>query len=252
MTYLSTIIAVLLFIPFVGWGIYILRLQLQFREEMEPVAKWATVVGVALFFIIELNLLRVGLSGNRLYYLMTAMALMVSTTALYGHLFVSIASQLAVDMIHPPQEQESETPQFSSAEALEEIGDYTGALNEYFVLARIFPKDPEPVLKIADAYIHLNDIENAVVYFEKGLAGIGFPDRAIRITNRLVGIYDKQLERPDDARRILKEFVARFPSSEHVNSVKAKLDRMDAKKEEPKPFKSATGLLEPPSTDLLG
>lgn len=252
MSFLSAFIAIALLIPFVAWGIYILRLQLTFREELKPTTKRVTVAGVIIFFAIELNLLPVLLGANPLYYFMTTLALILSTAALYGHLFVSIASQMAVDMIHPPHEHQPETPDFAPAEALEEIGDYQGALNEYLVIARIFPKDPDPVLKIADTYILLDDFDNAVRFFEKGLAAIGSPDRAVRITNRLSGIYNRQLNQPEDAKRILGEFLERFPDSEHRDNVQTKLDRMSQKKKPPQTFKSATGLLEPPPSDLLG
>ncbi len=252
MSFLSNFIAIALIIPFVAWGIYILRLQLTYREELETTAKWATIAGVIIFFIIELSLLRVSLGTKSIVYFLTTLALILSTAALYGHLFVSIASQMAVDIIHPPQEHEPDAPDFAPAEALEEVGDYKGALNEYLVIARIFPNDPDPVLKIADTYIHLDDLDEAVRFFEKGLSAVASPDRAIRITNRLSGIYNKQLNRPEEAKRILEEYLDRFPDSEHGANIQTRIEKISKRKTQPKVFKSATGLLEPPPTDLLG
>lgn len=252
MSLLSTFIAVALLLPFVSWGIYILRLQLTYREELETTAKWMTVAGVVIFFIIELNLLRVSLGTNSIDYFMTTLALILSTAALYGHLFVSIASQMAVDIIHPPQDHEPDTPDFAPAEALEEVGDYEGALNEYLVIARIFPKDPDPILKIADTYLLLDDLEQAIHFFEKGLAAVAAPDRAMRIANRLSAIYNRQLHKPEEAKRVLNDFLDRFPDSEHADNIHSRLKKMGEEKIEPQAFKSATGLLEPPPPDLLG
>jgi hypothetical protein len=250
MSFISTFIAVALLVPFFGWGIYILRLQLIFREELESFAKWTTVVGVFVFFILEMKLLRVSLGGDSSYYIITTLALLLSTTALYGHLLVSIASQMAVDMIHPPQEHDVDAPEFSQAEALEEVGDYKGALNEYLVMARSFPCDPEPIVKIADTYEALGEVENVVLYLEKALAVIGTPDHAVRVTHRLSSIYNREMAQPEEAIRVLVDFVERYPTSENTDKVQAKIDRLSEKEPEPEEFKSVTGMLEAPPVDL--
>jgi len=163
---------------------------------------------------------------------------------------VSIASQMVVDMIHPPQEHELEAPEFAPAEALEEVGDYDGALNEYLVMARIFPRDPEPIVKIADTYQELGDAENTAVYLEKALMVIVTPDHALRVTHRLSGIYNRELHQPDEAVRVLEDFITRFPDSDKTEKVQTKIDRLVGAESEPEEFKSVTGLLEAPPTDL--
>ena len=250
MTFILPIIFIFLLIPYMGWGIYILRLQLKYREELEASVKWATVAGVIAFHFLQLSILRRWMGTDSGDYLFTTLGLMLSSVALYGHLVMSIASQIAVDMIHPPDEHESDTPDFAPAEALEEIGDYEGALNEYMVIGRIFPKDPDPLLRLADTYMHLGETEKALVYFSKGLNCVGFPERALRITNRMYGIYANTLDNSEEAKAVLHDFLQRFGDTEEGESVRKRLEIFDKPKEEVT-FQSVTGMLEPPPSDLL-
>ncbi len=236
-----------------GWGIYILRLQFTFREELEAQFKWFTVAGVLIFLVTELFILRLWMGTSSGYYAFTTLALMLTTAALYGHLFVSIASQMAVDIIHPPDEHEPDVPDFSPAEALEQVGDYDGALKEYLVIGRIFPKDPDPVLRLAETYMHIDEKEKAAKYFERGLDLIAEPIRAQRVTNRLFGIYTRELEQPDKAKAILENFLQRYTGSEECAAIERRLKQLEEPKEESEVFQSTTGMLEsmePPSVDL--
>lgn len=253
MSIVSSFIAMALFVPFVGWGIYILRVQLVHHEELAPVARWVTLGGVLAFFLIELGVLRIWLGSNTVEYFISALGLILSATALYGHLFISVASQLVVDLIHPSHDISDEElrPDFSAAEALEEVGDYDGALSEYLVMARIFPADADPVLRVAEVYLRLEDHANGTKFLEKGLNRIDSPERAMRVTNRLFGIYKQELGKPEESRRVLNDFLDRFPGSEYSETVQSRLDRLEQKKDGPKPHKSVTGLLEPPPGDLL-
>lgn len=247
------IIFIVLLIPYVAWGIYILRLQLRYREELEANIKWATATGVFVFLFVELFILRQWMGGRSGFHIFTTLGLMLSTAALYGHLFVSIASQIVVDMIHPPDKHESHHPDFAPAEALEEIGDFNGALNEYLVIGRIFPRDPDPVLRLADIYLHLDETHKAIKYFSKGLSLIHEPERALRITNRISGIYTQTLDQPEEAKKVLYNFMERFSDADECASVQRRLDSMNkTKDEEPEVFHSTTGMLEPPPNDLLG
>ena len=253
MTIVLPFIFITLLIPYLLWGIYILRLQFTYREELEAKMKWSTISGVLAFFFIELFVLRKWIGADSTTYLFTTMGLMLSTAALYGHLAVSIASQMVVDFIHPPDDHESHTPDFAPAEALEEIGDYNGALQEYLVIGRIFPKDPDPLLRLADTYMHIDDPENAVIYYEKGVALVLESERALRITNRLFGIYTTTLEQDEAAKEALHQFLKRFPDSEECASAQRRLNQLDKpKKKENEVFQSVTGMLEAPPNDLLG
>ena len=226
---------------------------MRYREELEASIKWITVAGVIAFLTIELFILRKWMGDLSIYYMFTTLGLMLSTAALYGHLIVSIASQIAVDMIHPPDKHEAHIPDFAPAEALDEIGDYEGALNEYLVIGRIFPNEPDPILRLADAYMNLDDIDQALKYFLKGLSLINAPNRALRITNRIAGIYSRTLDLPEEAKKVLQSFVKRFPTADECSSVLRRLDAMEKPdKKEVEVFKSTTGMLEPPPSDLLG
>lgn len=246
-----SVLASLLLIPYVGWGVYVLRRQLIHHDELPRPVQWATLLGVLGFHIIELMVIRVPMGSESGLYLLTTLALVMSTTALYGHLFVSMFSQLIVDLIHPSTDHPVDHADFSAAEALEEVGDYQGALNEYTVMARMFPRDPEPILKVAETHLELDQIEEAIRFFEMGLKKVEEPQRALGVTNRLFGIYNGIQQSKDDARDVLKRYLERFPDSEFSESVQNRLERLDTKPIA-KPFKSVTDLLEPPSSDLLG
>ena len=248
---LMTGMAGLLWIPFVGWGVYVLRLQYKFHEELRPTTKWVTAVAVLLFVAVELSTAQVQMRHSPGLFMLTMLALLASTTALYGHLFVSMASQLLVDMIHPDQDVAIDQPDYAAAEALEQVGDYEGALSEYLVMARIFPGETDCVLKVAEAFLKVDKSDQAVIYFEKALARTGQDESAFRVTNRLSGVYQRNLDQPDEAKEVLHRFIERFPHSSYVESAERRL-RMMEPSAAPKPFKSVTDLLEPPPSDLLG
>jgi hypothetical protein len=243
-------ITILLLIPFVGWGIYILRIQLKYREDLRRNAQIATVIGVLIFLTIEISIMQVSLGARSGMYILSVLALLMSTAALYGHLFVSIASQLIVNVIYPNDEIVVERPDFAAAEALEEIGDHAGALNEYLVMGRLFPKDPETVIKIGEAHLELDHIDDAAMYFERAFTQVGDAESGIRITNRLVSIYKGIQEDPDHAKEVLHRYLEKYPESKFDDSVQRRLRQLEPKKKIP--FKSVTDLLEPPPSDLLG
>ena len=250
-SFLMTGVAGLLWIPFIVWGVYVLRLQYKFHEELHTSTKRITAAAVFLFIMFELRTAQVTMQNSPGLFILTVLALLASTTALYGHMFVSMASQMMVDMIHPNQDVAIEQPDYASAEALEEVGDLEGALSEYLVMARIFPRETECILKVAEAYLKLDRVDEAVKYFERALEKSGHDESAYRVTNRLSGIYQRIQDKPDEAKEVLHKFIDRFPKSSYVESAQRKL-RMMEPAAAPKPFKSVSDLLEPPPTDLLG
>ncbi|NTV80676.1 MAG: hypothetical protein HGA24_04550, partial [Candidatus Aminicenantes bacterium] len=52
----------------------------------------------------------------------------------------------------PGERSKTHEPQYAPAEALERDEDYDGALREYMVIARIFPKDPTALLRIVNRH----------------------------------------------------------------------------------------------------
>ncbi len=220
------VLAAILLVPYLGWGVYTLRLRYAHHEELSPITEAVTLTLVAAFFFLELAMLRAPLSGARVLYIFSALGLMVSAAALYGPMVVSITSRFFVDMVMPKEPREADRPNYGPADRLEEIGDYEGALQEYFVMARIFPKDTETILRIGHAQAKLKHFEDAVNWLERGLKQVTDPDRALRLTNRLCELLNKECGDPARAEAALERYLERFPQSERHDSVFDRLEKM--------------------------
>jgi tetratricopeptide (TPR) repeat protein len=238
-----------LLVPYIGWGIYTLRLRYVYREELETLWEGCTLAAVGLFCGVEILLLR-SLAGDSVtYYLFAVLGIFTATAALYGPMLVSLAAHMTVEMIHPDRPHDDQQPDFGPAEALEEMGDWEGALKEYTVFARIFPKNPEPVLKMADMLVELAKPESAARMFERGLFLLNDEDREWRIINRLAGIYENQLDNPGEAIRVLGIHVDFYPESEIVVTIEQRIERLRGKSCQ-EPGRSESDLVEPPPGDL--
>lgn len=216
----SIVLSLALMVPFFGWGVYTLRIRYQYHEELHRAAEWITIGGVAAFFATEMSLL-----GSWMYdyspgmFAGTGLALTVSTAALYGHIMVSLASSVFVDAVMPNMDPDSQHPQFGPAESLERVGDYDGALQEYLVTARIFPKDAETFVRIASCLVKLERYEEAANAFARGFTLTKAEEDALSIANRLHVLYKERLNRPAEAKRILEQFLDRYPLSPRSDSV---------------------------------
>ena len=220
------ILSAMLMLPFFAWGVYTLRDRYVLHGEMPRRVEVGTLGGVVAFYIVQLLLIKLWMGGIEVLYIFTLLGLLVASSALYGPTLVSVASQVLVDLIHPPAEDHTHTPHFGPAEALEEVGDFDGALREYMVLARIFPKHAETALRTGHALAELARYDEAVEALERGLAMLEEPERALMITNRLSDVYLRELDREGEARRVLSSYLRRFPDSMRVQSVRKKLDRI--------------------------
>ena len=225
MAVVAFILSAALMLPFFAWGIYTLRERYVLHGEIPRRVELATLAGVLAFCLVQLFLIRLWIGGVEVLYIFALLSLLVASTALYGPMFVSVASQAVVDLVHPPTEDRAHTPHFGPAEALEEVADFDGALREYMVLARIFPRHAETALRTGHAFAELGRYDEAVEALERGLAMIEEPSRALMITNRLSDIYLRRLDREEDSRRVLKAYLRRFPDGDRVQSVIKKLDR---------------------------
>jgi tetratricopeptide (TPR) repeat protein len=226
MAIVAFVFSVLLMLPFLGWGVYTLRIRYVRHDELPRRVEVWSLLGVLAFLSVELILLRVWMGNVEVFYAFTALSLAAASTALYGPMFVSVASRTAVSMIHPPHDREVHEPQFNIAEALESQGDYDGALREYMVIARIFPRDSETAFRVAHLLCELGRYQEAAASFERGLRLATDAERAVLATNRLADVYRDRLDRPDDAVRILEEYVDRFSESSHVALVQRRLERI--------------------------
>ncbi len=228
MSLVSVTLSIILMIVFLGWGVYVLRVKYRGHEDLTRRTEAITLGAVAVFVVVEYFLLKPSLVNSPILFTFTILGIAVATAALYGPLLVSLASQVVVDVMMPPLEPTNDAPQFGPIEALERMGDYESALHECMVVARIFPKDPSVALRIAENLANLERHVEAAEWFERGLVRVTEPDRALRIANRLVDLYAQRMERRDDARRVLTEFVERFPEHERVESIRARIARLSA------------------------
>ena len=223
---LSFIISTAMMLPFFLWGIYTLRIRFRYHEEFAPKVEVFTLLGVVVFMGVEVVLLRTWMTDTPVLYLFTILGLCVATTALYGAMMVSLASHFMVDMVLPAEPEGMNAPHFAPAEALEHLGDYDAALQEYLVIARIFPKDAATAQRVGNCLIRLDRSGEAASAFERGLALQFDEEGSLKITNRLAEIYERRLDRPDEALRVLQVFIEKFPESQRVETIQSRMDRL--------------------------
>lgn len=227
MSEFMVVLSAALLIPYFAWGLYTLRVRYRFHEELTVRTEAATLAAVAVILALELLLLRKSMTDLPVLFTFTALGLVVSATALYGPMLVSLASQLLVDMIIPAHPEDSDVPSFAPAEALERVGDHEGAVQEYLVMARIFPRDGATALRIGDNLAKLEKWEEAAEWFERGLSWVDDPERCLLVVNRLAEIHLRRLEQPGDATRILQLYIDRYPELDRTNSVRARLAKIE-------------------------
>jgi hypothetical protein len=189
MAILAFVLTVVLMIPFLAWGIYLLRERYLLHHELPFRIEVYSLLGVIGFLSIQLVLIRVWMGDVSAFYAFTALSLAAASTALYGPTLVSVASQEIVNLMHPPHDQRAEEPNFSLAEGLEARGDHAGALREYMVMARIFPKDSETAFRVGHVLIELERFDDAAASLERGLHQSADPERSLLATNRLSDLY---------------------------------------------------------------
>lgn len=216
------------FVPYFGWGIYTLRRRYRYHEDMSMRLEGLTVLALALFFAVETYLLHRFMDDSPGYFFFALLGLLVSGAALYGSMMISLSSQVIIDVILPAERSKTFEPSYAPAEMLERAEDYEGALKEYLVIARMFPREPVALLRIAESYIRLGRPGDAAQWFERALNHIDSPERALQVANRLCEVYNRQLERPDEAVRVLETYLQRYPEAEYAESVRQRLKRYSA------------------------
>lgn len=222
------IVSGLVLIPYFGWGIYTLRLRFRFHEDINPAIETVTLVAVAVFYAVEIYLLRAYMGYHQVFYIFSVLGLIVSGAALYGPMGVSLLSQLLVDTIAPGERSKTLEPRFEPAEALERESDYEGAVREYMVIARIFPHEPTVHIRIGEAYMMLLKPEEAAPWFHRALKCLESPDKSLQVTNRLCEIYNRQLGRPEEVGRLLEAYLNKYPRAEYAASVRERLKSLEA------------------------
>jgi len=218
----------LVLIPYFAWGIYTLRLRFRYHEDVSPILEALTLLAVAIFFATEIFLFRSYMLENQVLYIFAMLGLVVSGVALYGHMGASLLSQLLVDTIAPGERSKTREPRFGPTEALEREGDYEGALREYLVIARIFPREANVHLRIAEVYMKLAKPEDAAAWFRRALGFIESSEKNLEVTNRLCEIYNRQLGNREEAGRLLEAYLKKYPDAEYAGAVRDRLERLNA------------------------
>lgn len=223
----SQILSAVLFIPFAGWGIYTLRLRYSLQVDIKPSIEVFTAIGLVLFYTFELTLLKSAAPPMSSYFILAVLGLFASGAALYGPMMVSLASQALVDQMLPHERSATHEPNYAAAEAFERAGDYEEAIREYKAVARQFPRDAVPMVRIADNLVKRDELSLAAPWFESGLECLDSPDKNLSVTNRLAEIYARQLGRREDAVRVLRNFLERFPDSPYADSVRRRVESLE-------------------------
>lgn len=221
------VLSMVLLLPYFAWGFYTLHRRFRYHEEFSLVVEAITLAGLIAFLAVELYVLREGMARESPQaYIFSVLGLFGSGVALYGHMAVSFSSRIMVDFLTHGPDPTDNRPRLGAAESLERMKDWEGAYNEYLVFARMYPKDHEIPLRIAEALLRLERRDEAVSWFERALGRRKKPDDALLVLNRLVEILLKEGARAE-ARRHLEHFLVRFPEGEGAEIVRARLEKLD-------------------------
>ncbi len=211
-------------LPYFGWGIYTLHHRFRNREEFPPTVEAATLIGLLLFFAFETVYLRAAMRDNVILHLFSMLGLFVSAVALYGHMAISFSSRLIVGIVAPGDDRAVDRPRFSPAEILERQGDWDGAIKEYLVLARIFPRNPAVHVRIGNCFIETEQHAEAAPWFERALSHLDNDEEALPLLNRLCELYTRDLNDESGARKALELHLKRFPGSENADNLRARIE----------------------------
>ncbi|HPO13909.1 MAG TPA: tetratricopeptide repeat protein [Candidatus Hydrogenedentes bacterium] len=237
------VVALVIFVPFFVWGLYALHKKYQRQQDLPPWLEAITLLGVVLFYALEIDQLHEVMSLQPLMYVFTLLGLFVAGMALYGHMAISLSSRLIVDIVVPSGEEVSDRPRFGPAEMLERQNDYESALQEYWILARTYPRNPQVHRRIAECFLHLKRPEEAVKWFERALQNMKDPDKALPVLSRLCDIYLNVLQQPGATLSALGRFIQEYPNTKAAETARARLSALGAAVEE-KPVDTALASLD--------
>ncbi len=207
------IVAVIFFVPFVVWGVYNLHRRYRVQDEGSPLVEGLTLLGVLLFFAVELFSLRISMMHQWELYIFTVLGMFVAGAALYGHMAISLTTRMLVDLLSSGHDAAPDRPRFGPAEMLEREHDYEGALQEYLVIARVYPRHPEVHRRMGEALLNLDRAPEAAECLERGLQYLQSDDQSLPVVTRLCDIYYDRLGDPTRAQLVLTAFLKRFPQT---------------------------------------
>jgi len=214
-----------LLIPFFGWAVHLLRRRFVYYEENTIGLEALTSAGLVVFFWVEATVLKYALGQQILLYGFAVLGLVVAGFALYAHVVISLASRILVDLVAPAEGGGVDHPRFGPVESLERSEDYEGALQEYLVLARIYPRNFEVLTRAARVNEILGRSEEAVAWYMRARKRATDAREALTAVNRLCALYDGELDRPDESDAQLAWFLESYPKSLDFSIVRDRLER---------------------------
>ena len=222
----TTFIELLLLVPYFGWGVYALRRRLRYGDEESIRTEVATMVGLVLFFLFQTSMLRSSMRDTPVLYLFSMLGLFVSAMALYAHTAIALVSRLIVDMMKPMHPTDPNAPRLGPAMDLERQKDYEGALQEYLVMARIYPNQTTIYARIGEMLVQLDRADEATEWFQRALVCSSDAEQSLLTVNRLAEIYEHALEQPEEAMRVLRAFLEAHPGATGVKTIEARIARL--------------------------
>jgi tetratricopeptide (TPR) repeat protein len=220
------LVAGVLLVPFVGGGVYSLSRRFGHHEEWPMAVEAAILAAVTLFFAIEVALLRLALPQNPVFLMFSVLGLAAAGAALYGHVLISLASRLVVEAVSHGDERAADRPRFGPAESLEQQGAYQDALQEYLVLARIYPREAEVYARIAEIHLRLKNPDEAAVWWRRALKYASTAGEVLAFTNRLCETHERHLNDVQGAKAVLAAYLERYPDSPDAAVVRGRLERL--------------------------
>jgi hypothetical protein len=223
---IKAVLEFILLTVYFGWGVYSLRKRYGRHEEVSLTTECLTLLGLVFFLMFQLSLLRTLMPHYMVHCIFAMLGLTVSSAALYAPTAISLASRIVVDVMVHSEDSRVDEPRFGPALALERQGDYESALQEYLVLARIYPTNANVHTHIAEVQLALSRPEEAVVWYERALKHLDTPKQNSLIVNRLCELYEHTLGDIDLAQEVLRTFVKRFPDAANVSTMQRRLEHI--------------------------
>lgn len=222
------IAAVAALVPFVGWGVYGLHRRFRRHEEFPPLVEGLTLLVVLGLVAFEMTQMRDLMREQVLYYVFAELGLFISCVSLYAHMAISLTSRLIVDIVSPGEDAAPDQPRFGPAEILEHDKDYEGALQEYQVLARIYPRHPSVHLRIAENLLRLSRPQEAADWLARALKYLPSEESQLPVVSRMCEVYERNLHDTAQAGLVLETFLRHFPASSHAEAIRHRLERLGA------------------------